>query len=37
VPDRCHAKRYRREVEGHYLMAIVGWADENERTAEEHP
>ena len=36
MPDRCHAERYRREMEGHHPMAIVGWADENDRTAEEY-
>jgi HxlR-like helix-turn-helix len=30
VPDRCHAERHRREMEGHHPLAIVGWADENE-------
>jgi len=37
VPDRCHPERYRRKMEGHHPMAIVGWADENERTEEEYP
>jgi len=37
MSDRCHAERYRREMEGHHPMAIVGWADENERAAEEYP
>jgi hypothetical protein len=37
MPHRCHAERYRREMEGHHLMAIVGRANENERTAEEYP
>src|SRR5579862_9072639 len=36
MPDRCHAERYRREMEGHYPVAIAGWADETERTAEEY-
>jgi hypothetical protein len=37
MPDRCHAEHYRWEMEGHHSMAIVGWANENERTAEEYP
>jgi len=37
VPDRCRPERYRRKMEGHHPMAIVGWADENERTEEEYP
>lgn len=37
MPDRCHPERYRRKMEGHHPMAIVGWPDENERTEEEYP
>src|SRR5579883_412293 len=36
MPDRRHSERYRREMEGHDPMAIIEWADENERTAEEY-
>jgi hypothetical protein len=37
MPHRCDAQRYRRAMEGHNPMAIVGRADEDERIAEEYP
>jgi hypothetical protein len=36
MPYRCDAKRDRRAMEGHHSLAIIGRADANERTAEEH-
>ena len=36
MPNRRHAERYRREMERHHTMAIVGRAAENERIAEEY-
>jgi hypothetical protein len=37
MPHRCDAQRYRRAMEGHHPLAIVGRADADERIAEEYP
>jgi hypothetical protein len=36
MPHRCGAQRHRRAMEGHNPLATVGWADEDERIAEEY-
>ena len=36
MPHRCGAQRHRRTMEGHYPLAVVERADEDERIAEEY-